>query len=124
MSGSRFCSLKIRETTVMSLFSKNKEVEVQRFIVKLINNQCPGLKALFDDPRRDSRVNVVVVVWIIPIENGRPQAGQAFAAVSKEFSSTDPAASMPAVWTKRRRSIRTPTSIGSGWNPGKRSRTT
>jgi hypothetical protein len=72
----------------MSLFSRNKESEVQRFVVRLINNHCPELKGLLAGPRRDRRVNLVVVVSIIPIENKRPQVDQAFTAVTKEFSST------------------------------------
>lgn len=43
----------------MPLFSKKKDLAVQSFVLKLVNNHCPGLKAHLDGPRNDSRVNLV-----------------------------------------------------------------
>ena len=45
------------------------------------------MTALLDGPRQDSRVNLVVVAPIIPIEKGQLQVSRAFTAVTKEFSS-------------------------------------
>ena len=70
----------------MSLFSKNREMGVQSFILKLVNNNCPELTALMEGPRIDSRVNLTIVVAVVPVENKNPQIDQAFTAVTKEFS--------------------------------------
>ena len=72
----------------MSLFSKRKDLPVRSFILKLVNNNCPGLTAKLEGPRIDSRVNLVVVVTIIPVEGGRAKSSRAFTAVTKEFSNT------------------------------------
>ena len=70
----------------MSLFCPRKDLRVQNFVLKLLNNNCPGLRAVMEGPRIDRRVNMVLVVMIIPIENNRLQIGRAFTAVTKEFS--------------------------------------
>ena len=71
----------------MSLFTKKREIGVQSFILKLVNNNCPELLALMEGPRMDSRVNLTVVVAVVPVEKKKPQINQAFTAVTKEFSS-------------------------------------
>jgi hypothetical protein len=73
-------------TAFMSLFRKNKDFGVQSFILKLVNNNCPELKALLEGPRVDSRVDLVMVVRVVPVESKRPQIRQAFTTVTKEFS--------------------------------------
>jgi hypothetical protein len=70
----------------MPLFSKKKNVGAQSFVLKLVNNNCPSLLANLEGPRTDSRVNLVVVVLVIPLKNGKLQPQQAFTAVTKEFS--------------------------------------
>jgi hypothetical protein len=70
----------------MPLFTKKREIGVQSFILKLVNNNCPELLALMDGPRIDNRVNLTVVVAVVPVEKKKPQIDQAFTAVSKEFS--------------------------------------
>lgn len=72
----------------MSLFNKNKVSRVKSFVVKLVNNDCPELKAMVEGPRQDSRVNMTVVVMVIPLEGKALQVGQALMAVTKEFSAT------------------------------------
>ncbi len=72
----------------MPLFTKNEVSRVKSFVVKLVNNNCPELKSLIEGPRRDSRVNMTVVVMVIPLEGKALQVSQAFMAVTKEFSST------------------------------------
>lgn len=72
----------------MPLFTKNKVSRVKSFVIKLVNNNCPKLKALIEGPRRDSRINMTVVVMVIPLEGKALQVGQALMAVTKEFSST------------------------------------
>ena len=72
----------------MSIFSKKKEIGVQSFILKVVNNNCPELEALIEGPRLDRRVNLTVVVVIIPIERKKPALGQSFTAVTKEFSTS------------------------------------
>ncbi|MGQ9573697.1 MAG: hypothetical protein ACUVUC_00125 [Thermoguttaceae bacterium] len=70
----------------MRLFAPNKELEVQTFTLKLINNNCPELKGLMEGPRAESRVNLTVVVLVVPLHQDRLLADRAFAAVTKEFT--------------------------------------
>jgi hypothetical protein len=70
----------------VSLFAKNKNEAVRAFVLNLINNNCPGLTALRDGPRSDSRVNLAVVLTIIPVKDGQIQVQNAFTAVTKDFS--------------------------------------
>jgi len=72
----------------MPFFTQNRESRVKRFILKLVNNNCLGMQASLDDHRQDSRVNLVMVVLVIPIENQRLHIAEAFTAVTKEFSNT------------------------------------
>ena len=72
----------------MPLFAKKKQLGVQSLVLKMVNNNCPELKALMEGPRNDSRVNLVVVVMVIPFEKDRLFVESAFTAVTKEFSST------------------------------------
>jgi hypothetical protein len=72
----------------MPLFFRRKGVGVQSLVLKIVNNNCPELKALIEGPRVDSRVNLVVVVMIVPIEGKRPVVRRAFTAVTKELSAT------------------------------------
>ena len=71
----------------MPLFSRNKTLEVQSFMLKFLNNNCAELESLVEGPRLDRRVNLSVVVLIIPVERGQPLVDQQFAAVTKCFSS-------------------------------------
>jgi hypothetical protein len=68
------------------LFTRRKELGVQSFILKLVNNHCSELEALIEGPRLEHRAHVTVVVLVIPIENGRPHLAQMFSAVTKEIA--------------------------------------
>jgi hypothetical protein len=70
------------------LFTRDKKRAVQSFILKVVNNNCPELAALIEGPRLESRVNLTVVVLVVPVEDGRPLAKKAFSTVTKEFSTT------------------------------------
>ncbi len=72
----------------MPLFSQKKEIAVQSFILDVVNNNCLDVKALADGPRLENRVNLTLVVMIIPVEGKELKTEQAFAAVTKEFSTT------------------------------------
>ncbi len=72
----------------MLLFSPRKDQEVQSFLIKLVNNNCPEVRGLDEGPRLDTRVNLTVVVLVIPLEKKRPAIERVFAAVSKEFNAT------------------------------------
>ena len=72
----------------MSLFTKSRKNEVQTFVLKVVNNNCPELKALIEGPRLDRRVNLTLVVMVIPVEGGEVLPDEAFTAVTKEFSAT------------------------------------
>jgi len=71
----------------VSLFAKSKEQGVQRLMLNLVNNNCPELKGLVEGPRLERRVNLSVVVLVIPVERGKALVDQRFAAVTKEFTS-------------------------------------
>lgn len=71
----------------MALFAKNKEHGVQSLMLNLVNNNCPELKGLAEGPRLERRVNLTVVVLVIPVEKGKALVDQRFAAVTKEFTS-------------------------------------
>jgi hypothetical protein len=72
----------------MQLFSRRKSREVQSFVLKLLNTNCPKLAARQEEARLDRRVNLVVVVTIIPFDGGCPQVRQGFTAMTREFSNT------------------------------------
>jgi hypothetical protein len=72
---------------VFFLQSRNKTLGVQSFILKLINNNCPELKALIEGPRGEKRVNLSLVVLVVPLEDGKLQVDNAFYAVTRDMSS-------------------------------------
>lgn len=69
------------------LQTRKKTLSVQSFVLKLINNNCPELKALIEGPRLDKRVNLSLVVLVVPLEDWKLQVGKAFYAVTRELSS-------------------------------------
>jgi hypothetical protein len=71
----------------MSLFAPNKEFKVRGLVLKLLNTHCPALRTKVNDTRIDDRVNLAVVVIVIPLKNGQVQAEGAFKTVTKDFSS-------------------------------------
>lgn len=72
----------------MPLFSKRKDLAVQSFVLKLVNNNCPGFSGHLEDPRVDSRVNLVTVVTITPLHDRKLQLPKTLRAVTKDFSNT------------------------------------
>jgi len=70
----------------MPLFTRNREMEVQSFILKIVNNNCPELQAMIEGPRLDRRVNLTLVVLIVPMEGKKLMVEDAFTTVTKEFS--------------------------------------
>jgi hypothetical protein len=68
------------------LFTRNRESEVRGFVLKVVNNNCPELKSLLEGPRADSRVNLTVVVLVVPVHRKKLMLEQSFFAVTKEFS--------------------------------------
>jgi hypothetical protein len=72
----------------MMFFSRNKKQAVSNFVLKLINNNCPEIRQLQDGPRNDTRINMSLVVLVIPLEKKKVDVTKAFHAVTKDFSST------------------------------------
>ena len=70
----------------MPIFAPRKELGVQSFILKLLNNNCSELQALVEGPRLEHRANLTVAVLVIPIEKGRPVLAQRFSAVTQEIA--------------------------------------
>lgn len=71
---------------MISLFSRNREFKVRGLVLKLLNNNCPALKAEINETRGDSRVNLAIVVAVVPLKDGRVQLDDAFTTVTKDFS--------------------------------------
>ncbi len=72
----------------MPLFARRKESAVQAFVVSLLNQNCRALQERCEGPRLEGRVNLTMVVMIVPIEGEKFLARRAFTAVTKEFSSS------------------------------------
>jgi hypothetical protein len=72
---------------MLSIFSKNKDFKVRGLVLKLLNNNCPALRTKINEARIDNRVNLAVVVTVIPLKDGQPQLSDAFTTVTKDFSS-------------------------------------
>jgi hypothetical protein len=71
----------------MQMFTRNRDVAVQSFVLRLLNNDCPELHARLEGPRLEGRVNLTLVVLVVPSQDNKPLIRQAFTAVTKEFSS-------------------------------------
>ena len=72
----------------MPLFTRKEETGVQAFVVSLLNQYCHALRDNLDGPRIEGRVNLTTVVMVVPVEEKEPQIRGAFAAITKEFSSS------------------------------------
>ena len=72
----------------MPLFARKKESAVQAFVVSLLNQNCHALQDRLEGPRLEGRVNLTMVVMVIPVEAEKPLLRRAFTALSKEFSSS------------------------------------
>jgi len=70
------------------IFARNRKTGVQSFVIKLLNNNCSELDALVEGPRLDRRVNLTVVVLVVPEADGQMRFDEAFTAVTKEFSAS------------------------------------
>ena len=52
----------------MPLFARKKESAVQAFVVSLLNQNCHALQERLDGPRLEGRVNLTMVVMVVPVE--------------------------------------------------------
>ena len=72
----------------MPLFARKKESAVQAFVISLLNQNCHALQERLDGPRLEGRVNLTMVVMVVPVEEEKSLFRRAFAAITKEFSSS------------------------------------
>jgi hypothetical protein len=72
----------------MPLFARKKEAGAQAFVVALLNENCSALKERIEGPRLEGRVNLTLVVSVVPLDDGKPAVRKAFYATSKEFSAS------------------------------------
>jgi len=72
----------------MALFTRKKESAVQSFLVSLLNENCRALRERLEGPRLEGRVNLTLVLSVVPVEQGKPLLDRAFYATTKEFSTT------------------------------------
>ncbi len=70
----------------MGLFTQRTDSAVQSIILSLVNNNCPSLRAMFDGPRLEQRVNLSIPVIVVPVNDGVPEPHLAIAAVTRDFS--------------------------------------
>lgn len=70
------------------IFTQNKKRGVSTFVLKLVNNTCPDIRQLQEGLRSENRVNLTVVVLVIPIEDKKLATVKAFHVVTKDFSTT------------------------------------
>jgi hypothetical protein len=75
-----------KERRVVRLLSRDKDLGVQSFMLHLLNNHCPQLRGLMEGPRLESRVNLCLVVVVIPVQKKQLLLDQQFTAVTKEFT--------------------------------------
>jgi hypothetical protein len=66
--------------------TRNKLQSVQNFVLKLVNNNCPDLKALIEGDRGDKRINLTLVVIVVPLTDGKPRLDEAFYAATQDIS--------------------------------------
>lgn len=72
----------------MLLFEmRKKEQEVQRNILRLLNNHRAELDFSIDEARVEQRANLTVAALLVPSKDGKPIIEESFAAVTKDFSS-------------------------------------
>jgi len=76
------------EVSAVHLFQRKKDTGVQSFMLRLLNANCPELQATLQGPRLERRVNLAIVVLVVPIENDALNVKRAFATITKDFSST------------------------------------
>ena len=72
----------------MFLQSRKNLLGVQNFVLRVINNNCPELKAFLEGSRQDKRVNLTLVVMVVPLANGKLQLNETFYAITQELSVT------------------------------------
>ena len=71
---------------MVPLFSKRRDIEIQSFMTKLINNNCASLESFNEGPRDERRVRLTVVALLVPVKDDKPIVQRMFPALTKEFS--------------------------------------
>ncbi len=74
----------------MLLFAtrKRKNVEAQRFLMRLLNVRSLTSLNVYTDDRGEPRTNFCIGVRVVPLIDERPALSAAFTAITKDFSST------------------------------------
>jgi hypothetical protein len=65
-----------------------KEEEARAFLVRFLNNRYLRQKVAVAEKRRETRSNLVIGVWIIPLIEGSPVLNHAFPTVTKDFTTS------------------------------------
>jgi hypothetical protein len=75
---------------LLDLFRRRpKEAEeAQAFLLRFLNNRCLRQKFSVEEKRRETRTNLVVGVWIVPLVEGATVVGRAFPTVTKDFTTS------------------------------------
>jgi hypothetical protein len=72
----------------MLLFKRDQSRAVRSLVLNLVNTHCVESQRFRQDPRLESRVNLSIVVKVVPVENGQPCPDASFSTVTKDFAST------------------------------------
>ena len=65
-----------------------KRNEAQRFLARIINNECSLMDRMREGPREEPRINLAVVAVVVPMQHGKPRIERAFATVTREVSTS------------------------------------
>ncbi len=68
--------------------SNNKQRNVQKQLVRIINGLCSPLSMFQDGPRIEGRVNITMAVQFVPWNLRRPSVELAVAVTTRELSSS------------------------------------
>lgn len=74
----------------MSFFKtrRRKNVEAQQFLMRLLNVRSLASLNVYTDDRGEPRTNFCIGIWVVPLIDEHPEVSAAFAAITKDFSST------------------------------------
>jgi hypothetical protein len=71
----------------VSLFkSWKKKTDVQQFLTRLANQRILQKLQSPDERRSETRTDLCIGVWVIPLADGQPDATKAFPAVTRDFT--------------------------------------
>ena len=65
-----------------------KRNKAQRFLARIINNECSLMDRMREGPRNEPRINLAIVVIVVPLKDGNLRIEDAFVTVTREVSTS------------------------------------